>query len=163
MGYGYGYGDLTAKQQKLIDGLMNGLPKAEAYRLAYPDTKIENYTDQVNKMISNSNGKFRKFSVVYAEMEKKAREQAETDKEKSIATRVDVIKFLSDGMQGLIKDTVLKTDKNGNVQEVGVTPPFKDREKCAEALAKYYGLMTDKIDLNGGVTVVIGGEDELEE
>ncbi len=150
---GYGYGDLTAKQQKLIDGLMNGLPKAEAYRLAYPDTKIKNVTSQVDKMINNANGNYPKFTVVYAEMKAKATEQAETKAELGIASRLEVLKFASDGMRGLIKDTVLKADKDGNFQELKVTPPLKDRGKCAEMLAKYYGLLTEKVNVSGGMSV----------
>jgi phage terminase small subunit len=42
-------------------------------------------------------------------------------------------------------------------------PDEKERLKAAELIGKRYGLFTDKVDLNGGVTVVIGGEDELEE
>lgn len=149
------YENLTAKQRKLIDGLMSGLSKAEAYRRAYPNTNIVNPTDQVNCMIENRNGKFRKFSVVYAEMESEAIKRIEAEKENSIASRIDVMLFFTKVMNGEIKDSVLRFVGDGEQVADKIDPMLKDRLNAAEKLGKYYGLFKDRVDVTGTSSVTI--------
>lgn len=144
----YRYEDLTTKQQKLITGLMAGLPKAEAYRQAYPDAKIANPTDQVNCMITNRNGNFRKFAVVYADMQAEAMKRIEAEKENAIASRTDIALFFTQVMSGA-------ADGDATVS---------DRLRAGELLGKYYGMFRDKVDVAQAATVTIvddmGADDE---
>ena len=144
----YKYEDLTQKQRKLVDGLMQGLSKAEAYRQAYPNAKIPNPTDQVNCMIGNRNGKFRKFAVVFREMQEEAVKRIETEKERAIASRADVALFFTQVMNG-------KTDDDVTVS---------DRLRAGELLGKYYGMFREKVDVAQAATVTIvddmGADDE---
>lgn len=144
----YRYEDLTAKQQKLITGLMAGLPKAEAYRQAYPDAKFANPTNQVDKMIKNEDGKFPKFSVVYADMEAEAMKRIEAEKEKAIASRTDIALFFTQVMSGA-------ADGDATVS---------DRLRAGELLGKYYGMFREKVDVAQAATVTIvddmGADDE---
>ncbi len=150
------YENLTAKQRKLIDGLMSGLSKAEAYRRAYPNTNIVNPTDQVNCMIENRNGKFRKFSVVYAEMESEAIKRIEAEKENSIASRIDVMLFFTKVMNGEIEDSVLRFVGDGVQVADKIDPMLKDRLNAAEKLGKYHAIFTDRAKVeNSGVVQIV--------
>lgn len=142
------YEDLTQKQRKLIDGLMQGLSKAEAYRRAYPNTRLPNPTDQVNCMITNRNGNFRKFAVVYREMQAEAMTRIEAEKENAIASRTDIALFFTQVMSG-------EADGDATVS---------DRLRAGELLGKYYGMFRDKVDVAQAATVTIvddmGTDDE---
>lgn len=151
----YKYEDLTAKQQKLITGLMAGLPKAEAYRQAYPDAKIANPTNQVDKMIKNEDGKFPKFSIVYADMEAEALKRIEAEKENAIASRLDVALFLTKVMNGEIEDNILRFIGDGVQATDKIEPALRDRLNAAEKLGKYYGMFRDKVDVSGTAAVTI--------
>ncbi len=151
----YRYEDLTAKQQKLITGLMAGLSKAEAYRQAYPDAKIANPTNQVDKMIKNEDGKFPKFSIVYADMEAEALKRIEAEKENAIASRLDVALFLTKVMNGEIEDNILRFIGDGVQAADKIEPALRDRLNAAEKLGKYYGMFRDKVDVSGTAAVTI--------
>ena len=42
-------------------------------------------------------------------------------------------------------------------------PDERERLKASELLAKRYGILSDKVKLDGVVPVVIGGSDDLED
>ncbi len=54
-------------------------------------------------------------------------------------------------------------DGVSEARRVTKKPDGKDRLKAAELLGKCHRLFTDKLDVDGGVSVVIKGESELEE
>lgn len=60
-----------------------------------------------------------------------------------IASQDEVLEFLTSVMRGEVKD------------QLGLEAPVKDRNKAAELLAKRYGLLTEKVDLNGGMTFTV--------
>ena len=50
-----------------------------------------------------------------------------------------------------------------SARSIEKAPDEKDRLKAAEMLGKRYGLYTDKVDLGGAVSIVISGENEIED
>ena len=76
-----------------------------------------------------------------------------------IAKADEVLKYLSQVLRGETRDEVL--DKDGYRHDLKVAE--RDRLKAAELLGKRYMLFTDKVDMTGGVTVIIQGEEALED
>lgn len=87
---------------------------------------------------------------------------AELMKEKEeaqIASADEVLRYLTSVMRGETVDEVL--DKDGYRYKLKVAE--RDRLKAAELLGKRYMLFTDRIENNDKLTIVIEGEDELED
>lgn len=92
---------------------------------------------------------------------------SELDHEGLIATQHEVLTYLTACMRGEIQEEefITKSVEPG-VQVIKrlrkqVTP--KDRNKAAEMLAKRYGLLNDKILLEGVKQVIFSGEEEISE
>jgi phage terminase small subunit len=159
------YADLTAKQRKLMDLLLEGkLTKAECYRQAYPNYKGGEPTKEVHVMINNTNGKFYKFSQVYSDMLQEVKERTEKEKEQSILGAVDVLKFLSDVVTEKEQDTVIVPQGDGCSEVQRVPANMRDRIKAAELLGKHHVLFTDKAKIESDVPITIvndiGDEDD---
>ena len=94
-------------------------------------------------------------------------EQAESINSKTIANAIEVMQYLTSVLRGDEKEETIVVEGCGEgfstarrmFKEVGA----RDRLKAAELLAKRYGLLTDKIDVDGAIPVVISGGDELED
>lgn len=87
---------------------------------------------------------------------------AELMKEKEeaqIAKADEVLRYLTSVMRGETVDEVL--DKDGYRYKLKVAE--RDRLKAAELLGKRYMLFTDRVENNDKLTIVIEGEDELED
>lgn len=78
---------------------------------------------------------------------------------KQIASADEVLRYLTSVMRGETVDEVL--DKDGYRYKLKVAE--RDRLKAAELLGKRYMLFTDRIENNDKLTIVIEGEDELED
>lgn len=89
-------------------------------------------------------------------------EIAKMDAEK-VANAQEVMEYLTSVMRGQSRAAVLCLVGDGAQDVIEKPPDEKERLKAAESLAKIHGLMTNKLDLQGVVPVVIGGEDELED
>ena len=89
-------------------------------------------------------------------------EIAKMDAEK-VANAQEVMEYLTSVMRGQSKASVLCLVGDGMQDVIEKPPDEKERLKAAESLAKIHGLMTSKLDLQGVVPVVIGGEDDLED
>lgn len=84
-----------------------------------------------------------------------------------IATVTEVMEYLTKGMRQELEEEVVVVEGCGDgcsdariiKKKIGI----KDSNKCAEMLAKRFGLLTDKIGIEGVVPVVISGDDELED
>lgn len=68
-----------------------------------------------------------------------------------VATQEEVIQYLTSVMRG--EQTEFLLNAKGEPTEIDVTA--KDRIKCAELLAKRYGILTDKTKIEGNIPVVI--------
>ena len=157
------YEDLTLKQRTLIDELLKGTPKAQAYRIAYPNSKNSNPTRQVDNMINNNCGNYGNFAVVYKEMQQEAYNKAQEQKKASLATKTDLLAFLSDVSQGKIKDVFVT--KEG--EQFNVDANLTVRIKAAESLIKEYNLVAANSNSDKGDSIIVvddvpdeGDEDE---
>jgi phage terminase small subunit len=115
-------------------------------------------------MINNTNGKFHKFSQVYSDMLQEVKERTEKEKEQSILSAVDVLKFLSDVVTEKEKDTVIVPQGDGYSEVQRVPANLRDRIKAAELLGKHHVLFTDKAKIESDVPITIvndlGDEDD---
>jgi phage terminase small subunit len=77
------------------------------------------------------------------------------------------MEYLTSVMRGESKSTVCVTvgtgDGKSEAQLVEKPPEEKERLKAAELLGRRYGLYTDKVDVNSAASVIISGENDLEE
>lgn len=86
---------------------------------------------------------------------------------KKIASAEEVMQYLTSVLRGEESEEVVVVEGCGdgysNATTMDKSVGAKERIKAAELLAKRYGLLTDKIGVEGVVPVVISGDDELEE
>lgn len=79
--------------------------------------------------------------------------------DKSIAKQEEVLKYLTAVMRGenQSETVVVETQENGTTRarRFGRLPEEKDRLKAAELLGKRYGTWTDKVDINGDMSLKI--------
>ena len=84
-----------------------------------------------------------------------------------IAEAEEVLKYLTKGMRGQLKEEVVVVVGSGDgfseAQIVNKNISIKDSNKCAELLGKRYGLFTEKIEqqIDTDLTITIDyGDDE---
>ena len=86
---------------------------------------------------------------------------------KSIADATEVMQYLTSVLRGEEKEEVIVVEGCGegisSARHIDKDVSPKDRLKAAELLAKRYGLLTDKLGIEGVVPIVISGDDELED
>ena len=80
-----------------------------------------------------------------------------------IATQDEVLKYLSAVMRGTSSSSVLARDEIGADKIIEKPPDEKEKLKAAELLAKRYGILSDKVNIEGSVPVVISGDERLED
>ena len=82
---------------------------------------------------------------------------------KTIADATEVMQYLTSVLRGESRSSVLSMCGDGCQEVIEKAPDEKERLKSAELLAKRYGLLTDKIGVEGVVPIVIAGDDDLED
>ena len=86
---------------------------------------------------------------------------------KSIADATEVMQYLTSVLRGEEKEEVIVVEGCGegysSARHIDKAVGAKDKLKAAELLAKRYGLLTDKVGIEGVVPVVISGDDDLED
>lgn len=70
-----------------------------------------------------------------------------------IADQEEILEYLTSVMRGEEQESVLKGMGEGAQEVIDINLQAKDRIKAAELLGKRYSLWTDKVDLDGGVSV----------
>ena len=94
-------------------------------------------------------------------------ERLEEIQSKTIASATEVMQYLTSVLRGEEKEEVIVVEGQGDgyssARHIDKDVSPKDRLKAAELLAKRYGLLTDKVGIEGVVPVVISGDDELED
>lgn len=90
-------------------------------------------------------------------------ERANEINNKAIADATEVMQYLTSVLRGESKSSVLSLCGNGYQEIIEKEPDEKEKLKAAELLAKRYGLLTDKVGIEGVVPVVISGDSELED
>lgn len=94
-------------------------------------------------------------------------ERLEKMQSKKIASAEEVMQYLTSVMRGEEMEEVIVVEGMGDgyssARSVDKSVGARERIKASELLAKRYGLLTDKIGVQGVVPVVISGDDELED
>ena len=80
-----------------------------------------------------------------------------------IADAEEVMKYLTSVMRGEHTEQVLKLVGEGVQTVTDIDVSAKERLKAAELIGKRYGLITEKVGLEGAVPVIITGDDQLED
>ena len=79
-----------------------------------------------------------------------------------IATVTEVMEYLTKGLRQELEEEVVITDALG-VKMIRKKISIKDSNKCAEMLAKRFGILSDRLSVEGNIPVVISGGEGLEE
>lgn len=86
---------------------------------------------------------------------------------KTIADATEVMQYLTSVLRGEEKEETIVVEGIGDgcseARRIKKDVSPKDKLKAAELLAKRYGLLTDKVGIEGVVPVVISGDDALED
>ena len=94
------------------------------------------------------------------------RERSEAMQSKRIASAEEVMQYLTSVLRGEETEEVVVVEGCGdgysNASTVDKVVGAKERIKAAELLAKRYGLLNDKVGIEGIVPIVISGDNELE-
>lgn len=94
-------------------------------------------------------------------------EQLEKIQSQRIATVTEVMEYLTKGLRQELEEDVIVVEGSGDgcsdarimKKKIGI----KDSNKCAEMLAKRFGILSDKFSVEGNIPVVISGDDDLED
>ena len=82
---------------------------------------------------------------------------------KSIANATEVMQYLTSVLRGESRSSVLSLCGDGCQEVIEKNPDEKEKLKAAELLAKRYGLLTDKLGIEGSIPIVITGEENLDD
>lgn len=82
--------------------------------------------------------------------------EAEIPQKDTIASAEEVLEHFTKVMRGELFDQVVKRDEDGTLQKVDVVAKLSDRNKAAEALAKHYALLVEKVELTKPKTELAG-------
>lgn len=144
---------MNAKQKRFCDEYLIDCNATQAAIRAGYSPKVARVT--AAKMLTNANLK------AYID------EQLELLHNEKTADAEEVLEYLTAVLRGESCSEIVVVEGCGNgvseARRVTKKPDEKDRLKAAELLGKRYRLFTDKLDVDGGVSVVIKGESELEE
>lgn len=101
-----------------------------------------------------------------AEMHKYIQDRLEQMQSKTIASAEEVMQYLTSVLRGEETEEMIVVEGMGDgyssARSVDKSVGARERIRAAELLAKRYGLLTDKVGIEGVVPVVISGDDELE-
>lgn len=95
-------------------------------------------------------------------------EERMAEKEKElIASQDEVLRYLTSVMRGQSESEIVVVEGCGDgvsqAVKVKKAPDERERLKAGELLAKRYGILSDKVNIEGAIPVVISGSDELED
>lgn len=81
------------------------------------------------------------------EIQAKIQELAGAVTRNTIATAEEVLEHFTSVMRGEVFDQIVKRGEDGTLQRVEVMAKLSDRNKAAEALAKHYALLVEKVEV----------------
>ena len=147
---------MTDKQKRFADEYLIDCNATRAYKAAYPSVKKDE-TASVNASRLLSKAKVKEY------IDKKLSEISSA----KIADATEVMEYLTSVLRGASRAAIVVVEGCGegvsSARSIEKAPDEKDRLKAAEMLGKRYGLYTDKVDLGGAVSIVISGENEIED
>ena len=150
---------MTPKQKRFCDEYLIDCNAVEAARRA--GYKGQTCVNASRWLDPNSTEKYN------AEMHKYIQDRLEEMQSKTIASAEEVMQYLTSVLRGEEKEETIVVEGIGDGcsearrMKKDVSP--RDKLKAAELLAKRYGLLTDKLGIEGVVPIVISGDDELED
>ena len=150
---------VTPKQKRFCDEYLIDCNAVEAAKRAgYKGQTCQNASRWLDP---NSTEKYN------AEMHLYIQNRLEEMQSKKIASAQEVMQYLTSVLRGEEVEEMIVVEGMGDgyssARSVDKSVGAKERIKAAELLAKRYGLLTDKIGVQGVVPVVISGDDELED
>ena len=83
-----------------------------------------------------------------------------------IATVTEVMEYLTKGLRQELEEEVIVVEGDGMGSSARIMTKkigIRDSNKCAEMLAKRFGILSDKFSVEGSVPIVISGDNELED
>lgn len=144
---------MTDRQKRFCDEYLIDCNATQAAIRAGYSSKVARVT--AAKLLTNANIK----SYIDEQLDR-----LHTEK---VADAQEVLEYLTAVLRGKSSSEIVVVEGCGEgvseARRVQKAPDEKDRLKAAELLGKRYRLFTDKLDVDGGVSVVIKGESELEE
>lgn len=144
---------MTPKQKRFCDEYLIDCNAIEAAKRAgYKGETCRNASRWIDP------GSTQKYNK---EMHQYIQERLDEMQSKTIATAEEVMRYLTSVLRGKSKSSVLSLCGDGYQKVIEKNPDEKEKLKAAELLAKRYGLLTDKLGIEGVVPIVISGEDEL--
>ena len=147
---------MTDKQRRFAFEYLIDCNATRAYKAAYPSVKKDE-TASVNASRLLSKAKVKEY------IDKKLSEISSA----KIADATEVMEYLTSVLRGESRSEIVVVEGCGegfsSARSIEKAPDEKDRLKAAEMLGKRYGLYTDKVDLGGAVSIVISGENEIED
>ncbi len=151
---------LTLKQEAFVQELVKDKSQREAYRISYP--RSQHWKDETVDSKACNLLKKGKVKARYEELMQKVIAEAEVG---TIATATEVLQYLTKTMRNELTEEAVVVEGCGEgcseARTIEKDVSIKDRNKAAELLAKKYGILTDKIQIDKPPTV-IAGEDDLE-
>ncbi len=84
------------------------------------------------------------------------REASEEISRETIATAEEVLEHFTRVMRGEVFDQIVKRDEDGTLRRFDVQAKLSDRNKAAEALAKHYALLVEKVEITKPKTELAG-------
>ncbi len=118
------------------------------------------YSPKTAKVIGNEN---LSKPYVKAYIDKRLKEK----EDELIASQDEVLRYLTSVMRGQSQSEIVVVEGCGDgvseAKRMLKAPDERERLKASELLAKRYGILSDKVKLDGVVPVVIGGSDDLED
>ena len=139
---------LTPKQKKFADQFIKTGNATQSYKAAGYSVKSDNAAGvEGHRLLRNP--KIKNY------VDKKMAEL----EDKQIATAEEVLKYLTKGIRQELHEEVVVIENIGDYQSEARTITkrisLKESNKCAELLAKRFGLLTDNLNLSGEVGVQI--------
>lgn len=144
---------LTAKQQKFVDEYLIDLNATQAaIRAGYSKKTAYSVGAENLKKPEIQNAIDERMSAIQAA---------------KVADAQEVIEYLTAVMRGEESEEAVIVEGQGDgvsrARTIEKDVGAKDRLKAAELLGKRYSLFIDKVNIDGNVKVIFGGEDELED
>ena len=142
-------GEMTAKQKKFCDEYIKSGNAADAARRAGYSHKSAEKQGQENL--------HKPLLRAYIDAQLDALHQS------TIADAEEVLRYLTSVVRGETTSHVLALVGEGRQEVIEKPPDERERTKAAELLARRYGLLTDKVNLEGSQPVLIIGDAEIAE
>ena len=133
---------MTAKQKRFCDEYLISLNATQAAIKAGYTDKYAN--TNVTKLLQNT-------TIKQYLAERMAEKESEL-----IASQDEVLRYLTAVMRGEEQDEVMNVNPMGELEKNKIKRQA-NQIKAAETLAKYHGLLTDKVELSGKVENPLAG------